>query len=155
MFESRIVVYDLEATKKVFIYGDYDTLENKYHIFVISEYRDDRVALKTYIKNLIDSESIQVGFNNLDYDYPMLHYLIGRMALKKWKKMTVEEILEGIVNKNNQLIPDKNSKKSNKFGRNYNTVHNPLIKQIDIFKINHWDNAARRSSLILANYKLI
>lgn len=146
-FKQRIVIYDLEVTKYCFIYGDYDTLNNKFNTFVLSRYRDDRIALKEYLFNLINSKSYQVAFNNLNYDYPMLDYLIKRMKLKKWDTMSVEEILKGLMEKNSILIPDKKTKRNNKFGKNYNIIHKPLIKQIDLFKIHHFDNKSRMTSL--------
>ncbi len=146
-FKKRIIIYDIEVTKHTFIYGDYDLLENKYNIFVISHFRDDRTLFKQHILNLIRSDSFQVGFNNLDYDYPMIHWFISEFDLKKWEKMSVSEILERMMRKNRVLIPDKKKKRSNKFGKNYNVISNPYINQIDLYKINHWDNPSRRTSL--------
>jgi len=145
---QTIEVFDLEITEFSFIYGGFDTFTKKYNIFIISIYRDDRILLKNHIDNLIKEHSYQCGFNNLDYDYPLLHFLILLSNKKNYLNLSVYEILEKLNDKNRQLIPDDKIKKNNKYGsKNYNVIYKPLIPQIDIFKINHWDNPNRKCSL--------
>jgi len=144
---QTIVVYDLEITPYGFLYGDFDVKTNKYNFFIISKYKDERIELKSYLNKLQKNKSYQVGFNNLNYDYPLLHFLIDKLNIKKWLSINVNDFLKKLYSKNKQLIPSKQDKKKNKFGKSYNIIRNPYISQIDLFKIHHFDNKARMTSL--------
>ncbi len=144
---KTICIYDIEITSFSFIYGDYDINTNKYSTFVLSPYRDDKIVFKQYLYHLIESKSYQFGFNNLEYDYPMIHFILKLMDKKSWETISITELINKLNDKNRQLIPNEKEKKKNKFGKNYNSIWNPLIPQIDIFKIFHWDNASRKTSL--------
>lgn len=139
-------IYDIEITPYSFIYGEYDEEKELFIQFVISSYRNDIDKLRKHLKYLIDNKRVQVGFNNLDYDYPLIHYLIDIIT----KIDNVDLLLEKLNEKNKQLIPDNKVKKGNKFGRSYNVIHNPHIIQIDLYKIHHFDNASKKTSLFLA-----
>jgi len=145
--KKTILIYDLEITPFSFIYGDFNINIEKYSTFVLSLYRDDRIAFKEYIFDIIKSKSWQAGFNNLNYDYPLLHYAISLMKMKSWETIPIEELLDKLNVKNKQLIPDNKVKKANKFGKQYNAIWKPLIPQIDLFKIHHFDNISRMTSL--------
>lgn len=138
------VVYDLEQFPNFHsCYAiDVDTKEEYY--FVISEYKDQS---KSYL-NFLSKCNVMVGFNNIHYDYYLLDYIL------KNKK----ELLSLHANKFNSILYNiSQSIINNEIEKIYENDH--LIKQIDLFKIWHFDNKAKRCSLkdiqVAINWKTV
>jgi hypothetical protein len=124
-------IYDIETFGNFFscIYLNSDTLERR--DFVVCKWRDD---LAEFIKFTTDKTLIKgmIAFNNLSFDYPVIHQIITKPYL--FKDKTGEErarIIKGIANK---VIE---SEYSNIAPRNV------TIPQLDLFKVYHFDNPAR------------
>lgn len=96
-------------------------------VFEISSRRDDREELLKFLKQ--DGLRL-IGFNNVGYDYPVLHHLIDNpeVSLMQWWKKIQRDLFSG----------EK---------RNVIWESNRYIPQIDLFKINHYDNKAKMTSL--------
>lgn len=105
--------------------------------FQVSPLGDNRAELALWLLNEVQD---MVGFNNLFYDYPVLHYAFD----KKIQNLRGRDFCSAIYKFSYKLI------KSNRFPRK---VH-PLRKQIDLFKINHFDNKAKMTSLKLLEFNL-
>jgi len=119
-------IYDIEFYPNFFCVN-IRTPDNAYRkSFEISNRKDDRVEL---IEVLEQSDIRMVGFNNNHYDYPVLHYLLENPQTKllNWFRWVQKNIF-----KDETFIIFESQRK---------------VKQIDLFKINHYDNMARRSSL--------
>jgi hypothetical protein len=100
--------------------------------FEISHRRDQRHELIAFLLQT-DGHYVKelrtIGFNNVGYDYPVLHMLIENPEISLliwWKKVQRE-----IFNERKGMVWD-------------NQRH---IFQIDLFKINHYDNMAKSASL--------
>ena len=52
--------------------------------FQISQRRDDKYELIEFLKVIAKNEHIMVGFNNLQFDYPLLHWFI--LNFQRFKK---------------------------------------------------------------------
>ncbi|WZE63574.1 DNA polymerase [Maribacter phage Panino] len=105
-------------------------------VFEISERKDQRKELIDFLLqdiNNVTGGNINglrlIGFNNVGYDYPVLHMLIESPDISLliwWKKVQRE-----IFNERKGMVWD-------------NQRH---VYQIDLFKINHYDNMAKSASL--------
>ena len=100
--------------------------------FEISSRRDQRHELIAFLLQT-DGHYVKeiriIGFNNVGYDYPVLHMLIENPEISLliwWKKVQRE-----IFNERKGMVWD-------------NQRH---VFQIDLFKINHYDNMAKSASL--------
>jgi hypothetical protein len=131
-------VYDIETFKKCFTYVAINTKTQEVITCVIHKNRDDSKKLYDHLT----SEICQIGFNNLGFDYPVLHYF-----LRNYKKLlTTNELITELYDKAQGII---NYKKS------FSVQYNPhLIKewemltpQLDLYKIWHYDNPAKLTSL--------
>lgn len=91
--------------------------------------------LKKYLSFLKNDLKVGIGFNNLSYDYPMLHSLI---------KNCKPDMNPDLINKNLKIKNDKIIKKREEF--NY-YGESTYFKNIDLLKIHHFDNNAKRQSL--------
>lgn len=123
-----IVVYDLEqfANFHSCYAKDINTGEEFY--FELSPYRDDRSEYFNWLTKVKG----MVGFNNLNYDYPLLYFFICNV--KKIKPLDV--LIKEMYRESSRII-------NNKFAQ----VSNELIKQCDLFAICHFNNDAKRTSL--------
>lgn len=124
------------------ICGDIETLPNVFtlHVlalysdaemtFEISHYRDDRVALLAWFEYWREHQVPMIGFNSIAFDYTVLHFI--------WQNphCSVEEIYQFAMDR----IDDHTH-----FGIIWQ--NDRFAPQIDLFKIFHFDNAAKRTSL--------
>lgn len=118
-------IYDLETYKDVFIAVFKNIKTKEIHIFEISERKNQINQLYEFLFNV----SGLIGFNNLSFDWPVLRYII--------------------VNRNN-ISSEKIYKKANQvIASKYSMLPDEAteIKQLDLYKIWHFDNKAKRTSL--------
>lgn len=124
-----IVVYDLEQFKNYHSCFAIDIKSNEEYFFEVSDFKDDR---KSYLSFLSKCRGM-IGYNNLAFDYPLLDFFmenhskysnageLARMMFKEAQKIIDSE----------WGIPEWKIK----------------IPQRDLYKIHHFDNPARRTSL--------
>lgn len=130
---KQIWVYDLEIFKNFHsaTFMNRDTLEIKQFIIHYS-----KNELKEYIEFLNNEVSGLIGFNNIGFDYPLLHYLLTQPNL---------------YNKSSDIITNELYLKAQELihKEGFSTIPewNMIIPQLDLYKINHFDNAAKRQSL--------
>ncbi len=137
---KNVWFYDIECMK--FIHTFYainrDTKEEVH--FVIHKDKNDIIEYKKFILSCIKSGDIFIGFNNINYDYPVLHQIITRIFHNtKFDKLNDPDwIVNFIYNTSISTIRKENS-----------AIYpsNVLIYQIDLFKIHHYDNPNKRTSL--------
>jgi hypothetical protein len=138
---------------------DYETLSNCFlgvfesvnseeqHIFVIHESRNDIVKLLTFLTNNIKKDEWHVSFNGLNFDSQITeHILINGNKLLDY---TAEKIAKFIYEKAQDVITRQNQGEFLEFSQK-----NLQISQVDVFKLNHWDNPAKRSSLKWIQYTM-
>lgn len=139
MKKERLVVYDIESFPNFFSYTDID-MEGNVTRFYIHNTCNQLWELLEYLKTVTK----MVGFNNIDYDYPLLHYIIiNRGRLKGLSDPS------GLINQESQRIVDAE----------YSSIRpkDVLISQLDLFRLWHFNNKARSTSLkwieIAINYE--
>ena len=100
--------------------------------FEISEFHSDFHGMQGYFRTLAsENKHRMIGFNNLGFDYPILHYILTA------KSVTPESIYSFAK----QIIDSQN-----KFAFLIKPADR-IIPQIDLFKIHHFDNKSRTTSL--------
>lgn len=97
-------------------------------IFVIHKLRDDRKAYRKFLETVKKG----IGFNVVNYDYPVIHCLMDNMN----KELTV--LLRTLTKLSLNIINNDEYSSYIKYKR---------FELVDLFKIWHYDNAARRTSL--------
>lgn len=126
-------VYDIETYVNVFTVSFEHTEAPLRLCFEVSDWRNDSKELLDFLQHLKLSNSRMIGFNSLGFDYPVLHTLI-RMG--KGDARTLYQKAQAIIGSGDH---DK-----------WNHLVNPsdrYVEQIDLFKIHHFDNKARSTSL--------
>lgn len=130
-------VYDLEQFSNCHTatFKGIDTGEIR--VFVVHESRNDLIEYIHFLKN--DVKGL-IGFNNLNYDYPLLHYILTTPALLKSKDPANE-----LYRKSQGIILQK-----------YSSIwdNKVLIPQLDLYKLNHYDNKNKATSLKWVEFTL-
>lgn len=135
--------------KKIWIY-DIECLKNFFSIYFINRDSDEEVFFyihesKNQIKELINFLTFRcsglIGFNNMNYDYPLLHYIISELYNNQKDKLDNNSYLLHCIYERSQAL----------IAAPKNTMviwdSNQVIKQLDLYRIHHFDNASKRTSL--------
>lgn len=125
-------VYDLECLSNLFTYTGYRPKTNEWFQYVICPWRNDAEEL---YKHLTSDKFIHIGFNNAAYDYPLLHHFLRHFP-KEYEYQSGLDIATKLYDKSQYLIEEQ-----------FTEVKKPFIPQIDLYKIWHYNNKARHSSL--------
>ena len=129
-------IYDLETLSNLFTYTGYDCSTKVWHQFVISKWRNDLNELYNWLMFQKTNRYYQVGFNNENFDYPIIHHILNHYD--SYKHKSGQEVAQLIYQKVQELLNNE-----------FNTIadKNKYINQIDLFKIWHYNNKARHTSL--------
>lgn len=133
-------VMDYETLVNCFVgvFEHYKTEETK--IFVVHELRNDFTSFMEFLKENSKKGERHISFNGLGFDAQITEYCLKHE--KEWSKLPPERIAHEIYKKAQLVITKSNNKEWLDF---YEAKMK--IPQIDVFKLNHWDNPAKRSSL--------
>ena len=135
-------IYDLETFPNIFTAAFKHPNTGTRVIFEISDRKNESVQLYEFLNALAAMKCRLVGFNNNGFDYPILHFFINHFHAG----ITVEVLYE----KAQQII---NTPWERRF-ENVVWESETLITQIDLFKVHHFDNDARRTSLKMLEYNM-
>lgn len=135
MLDRGIWIYDIETFQNFFscIFYNNDTLKRK--DFIVCKWRDE---LSQFISFISDSKQVKglVGFNNIGFDYPVIHRILTKPYVFKGKSGEEKaRIIKGYANEVISLEYSDIAK---------NKV---MIPQCDVYRIQHFDNQARRCGL--------
>lgn len=129
--------YDVETYPNVFTFSciNVDYVDRWY--YEISSRRLDLGELVAFLYALRDARSSMVGFNNVGFDYPIIHYILSNAL--GWSSLSPEAVTALIYEYTQHIFNSKN--------RFDHIIWQPIIHQIDLFKIHHFDNMAKTQSL--------
>jgi len=131
-------IYDLETYPNLFSMCVISADGKDGHIFEISDRKDNRELMFKFLDDLEENGARLVGFNNLAFDYPILHFIMDN------RDCTVKEIYK-LSQKTIATL------RENRFA---NTIKDTKIDQVDLFKLNHFDNAAKSTSLKVLQFNM-
>jgi hypothetical protein len=135
-------VFDLETFPNVFTAAFEHSDAPITLSFEISESRNDSRDIIAFLQFLKETDARLVGFNNLGFDYPVLHTLI-RMGHSDAN--TLYQKAMAIINSQDED------------GSRWMHLVKPsdqFVQQIDLFKIHHFDNKARATSLKMLEFNM-
>ena len=127
------VVYDIESFPNAFTCTAKHATTGKVWYFEISDRRDDWISFREFLDVLREQDCRMVGYNNIGYDYPVIHYICN--CLPTSNKDIYEKsmsIIDGPYNQRfSHMIWDSDQ----------------IVPQVDLFKIHHFDNVSKATSL--------
>lgn len=134
--------YDVECVPNFFSVRFTRAEDGAKWCFEISEWVNQGPALFTFLCQVQASGGRMVGYNNEAYDYPMIHLIMD---------------YQGIIN--NAVLYNKSKailKALNENSREHFIWSNKrYIPQVDLYKIHHFDNQAKRTSLKLLEFNMM
>jgi hypothetical protein len=135
-------VYDTEEFPNVFTIAFEHAYAPISLMFEISDQRNQSREIIEFLQYLKDTNARMVGFNNIGWDYPILHTLI-RMG--KSDAATLYQKAQSIINSQDE-----------DGSRWMHTVKptDRIVEQIDLYLINHFDNKARATSLKVLEFNM-
>jgi hypothetical protein len=147
MQETRDWIYDIETFANCFTFSIVRADGKHASVFEASFRKNEIDRMIKCIDYLAEKEQRMVGFNNLGFDYPIVHkiYLLRRT----FKKMQGEEAARRIY----QYAQEQIETAKTGFAKSVKT-EDEFVKQIDLFKIHHFDNKARATSLKMLEFNM-
>jgi hypothetical protein len=130
--KKRVWVYDIETLSNCFTYTAIDRDSDEVIKFVIWKEKNEIYELLTHLNNC----SGQIGFNNINFDYPVIHYIIKER--NRLVQLDGDKIAKSIYKKAQSVISQE-----------YSAIKESevIIPQLDLFRIWHYDNKARMTGL--------
>jgi hypothetical protein len=140
-------VMDYETLSNCFtgVFEDYKTMETK--VFVIHDLQNDLDEFVSFLNTNIANKEWHISYNGLAFDAQITHFILDNY--RGWCNFTGCEIANIIYKCAQRAIEKSNKKEFADYSQ-----WNMSIGQIDIFKMHHWDNPAKRSSLKWIQYSM-
>ena len=131
---------------------DYETLSNCFlgvfqhykkeeeHVFIMGTLRNDTKKFLKFLEKNKKNKDWHISFNGLSFDSQITEFIIrkGRYL----STLSGEEVAREIYITAQETIQKSNEGEFPKYSESRLS-----IRQLDVFKLNHWDNPAKRSSL--------
>lgn len=144
------VVYDIETFPNVFTMAVIKTDKTGGKIFEISERKNDCQELVDYIRELVRTGGRMVGFNNKGFDYPVMHYILGKAAEAKENGKFFYIDANSIYRKAMSVIEAPDDEKFAIIIQD----SKEYVPQLDLYKIHHFDNSAKATSLKMLEFNM-
>jgi len=138
--------YDIEVYPNVFLCTVMNTNTGDSRCYEISDRKDEVGPLLGFLERASERGSRMIGFNNISYDYPVLHYLVQ-----------VNDQTMGAFHLCRKLFTKSKSIIEAPFASRFNhriPVFEHLVTQIDLLMIHHFDNQAKATSLKVLEFNM-
>ena len=140
-------VMDYETLRNCFVAVFEHYKEDKQKIFVVHELRNE---FKEFVEFLLDNKNNNhwhISFNGLSFDSQITERIIR--GHKNLLELSAGQIAESIYQMAQSIIGRQDTNEFPEFSEK-----DLSIRQIDVFKLNHWDNVAKKSSLKWIQYSM-
>ena len=134
----NILIYDIETMQELFLVCIYNPETKKMHEFQVSKNTNQIDAFVRMTEEY--KEYYWVGYNNLRFDSQVVEWIIRNH--QNWHEFSALEVTAMIAQKAADVIHDANYDVFPEYKEEW--LSN---KQIDLFRVNHYDNKNRRVSL--------
>ena len=136
---TETYVYDEETYPNIFTLAAQRVSDGARWLFEISDRRNDSAELLAWCIAIQNSGGRMVGFNNIGFDYPILHLFM---------QMGHAEAID-LFNKSDAIIRSGRDDFSHIVWEDQR-----FIPQIDLYKIHHFDNKAKSTSLKMLEFNM-
>ncbi len=141
-------IYDLETYKSAFTFAVIRA-DGKYgRVFEVSNRMNELDRIYACVDHIEDTAGRLVGFNNVGFDYPILHEVIKNRTT--WREKTGKKIAADVHKLAQKQI---DSFKDNGFGHSIRTA-DQLVPQVDLYRIHHFNNKAKATGLKMLEFNM-
>lgn len=130
MQKNNYYIYDIETYPNCFSLCGKFKNSDEFQVFELSDRKNEMNELWAFLGYLKNTSTEMVGYNNLNFDYPIIHDFMINPHTFNYQRAA--DLANTIIKGN---------------GLNRIPVYERLIPQIDLLKINHFDNKNKRTSL--------
>ena len=134
----NILIYDIETMQELFLIGIYNPDTQQWYEFQVSRNLNQLDAFQRFTEEHTDY--YWVGYNNLRFDSQVVEWVLRNH--NDWYDLSALEVCAKIAQKAADVIHDANYDVFPEYREEWLT-----LKQIDLFRVNHYDNKNRRVSL--------
>jgi hypothetical protein len=134
----RILAYDIETMQELFLINILDPEMHEQHEFMVSKWHNNLDVMINFINE--HKDFYFVGYNNLRFDAQVVEWIIRNYD--NWHEKDNLEITAMIAQKAQDVIHDANFEVFPEYRE-----EDLSFKQLDLFKLWHFDNKNRRISL--------
>lgn len=124
------ICYDIETLVNCFTLNVHGLFSDLKATFEVSEYRDDRQFISAWLEYWRANQILMIGFNNLNFDQPVLQFIYDNPSA------TYQHIFDKAQDQIHDRTIFKTVRPKDRFA-----------PQCDLFKLNHFDNRAKMTSL--------
>ncbi len=141
-------VMDYETMANCFIAVFEHYKEKTRRVYVVNHLtpRSQFDEFVVFLNSNIEKGEWHISFNGLAFDAQITQYILKHY--ESWKYSTNDEIARLIYAYAQYIISGQEERKADYSEKDL------YISQIDLFKLNHWDNAAKRSGLKWIQYSM-
>lgn len=141
-------VYDKETLSNCFVtvFQHYKE-ETRREVFVIWKGQNDLIPMVQFLNRAVVEQQWHIGFNNLAFDAQIAHYILDNW--QQWTSLDGEQVARILYSYAQRVIMQSDQRVFADY-----PVSRMKIRQIDLFKLNHWDNPAKSSSLKWLQYSM-
>lgn len=130
-------VYDIESYPNVFTCTLHRPSHGHWWVYKITDYENQWLQLVNFLYFIRDSGGRMVGFNNVGYDYPVLHYGLSQFP---GGNPTAWDFFDAT----RTIIEHSESDEARQL---WVPEWKRVIPQVDLYMIHHFNNKSRRTSL--------
>lgn len=143
-------IFDLETYPNTFTFCAVYANGQGVRTFEISDRKSELNEMLDFLRKVKSSGHRLVGFNNIGFDYPVLHHILQKARLAFADKSVLSIDAKEIYDVAMGLIT---SQKDEKFG---NTIKESevIIPQVDLYLVHHYNNKARSTSLKMLEFNM-
>lgn len=141
-------VYDIETYPNCFSFAIIREDGKHASTYEISTRKNEIDRVFACLDYLAKQGDFLVGFNSLNFDYPVLHKVL---QLRKNNKIPLRG--ENLASKVYQFAQEQIESMKGDFASTV-PVDEHYVKQIDLFKIHHFDNKAKSTSLKMLEFNM-
>ena len=130
---NNLMSYDIETYPDIFTLVAKHEPSGTFVKFELSERKNEAEGLAAFLISCRDNKVVMVGYNNLNFDYPVLHHFMINYPNVGYRELYTKA--DHIINGERP-----------KYGHSV-APWDVIIPQIDLFRVHHFNNAARATSL--------
>jgi len=140
-------VMDYETLSNCFVAVFEDYKANIRNIFIIHKLANHLPELVKFLERNRDNQEWHISFNGLAFDSQITEYILRDKDILLGS--SAEDVAGALYKKAQEIISRQDRGEFSEFSE-----RDLSILQVDLFKLNHWDNAAKRSSLKWIQYSM-
>lgn len=143
-------IFDIETYPSTFTFAISSSDGKHVRVFEVSDRMNQTQEILNCLRYLAQKKQRMIGFNNLGFDYPVLHTIMEQA--KEAKRQGIQYFIDAGEVYNIAMAQIQTARDG--FAKVIKS-EDEIIPQIDLFKINHFDNKARATSLKMLEFNML